>query len=152
MRSSPISVVPDPATVCQLTSKRYNQLFLALMNAVRGSDSGARAARAFLLAETSETSRWPDDEGFPAAASPPLYQVVTRPRLRMLLEVLEAAARTAKREDIVLRERLTVEHVMPQQWQEHWPLPTGLSADAAERAAQRAGALHRQPHAARRSH
>lgn len=118
--------------VCQLTTKRYNQLFLALMNAVRGSDSAARAARAFLLAETSETSRWPDDEEFRKAwLSVPLYKAVTRPRLRMLLEVLEAATRTAKREDIVLRERLTVEHVMPQHWQEHWPLPAGLPADTA---------------------
>ncbi|RIL07545.1 MAG: DUF262 domain-containing protein [Proteobacteria bacterium] len=117
--------------VCQLTTKRYNQLFLALMNAVReGSEPPARTARAFLLAETSETSRWPDDDEFRKAwFSVPIYQAITRPRLRMLLEALEAATQSDLSEDIELRGNLSVEHLMPQSWETGgWPLPPRVGA------------------------
>jgi hypothetical protein len=129
--------------ICQLTTKRYNQLFLALMNAVRASGAApALAAREFLLAETSETSRWPDDDEFRKAwLSIPVYKAITRPRLRMLLEALEAATRSDLSEDIVLRGSLSVEHLMPQSWETgNWPLPGG--AGAFEATSRRESLLH----------
>jgi hypothetical protein len=115
--------------VCQLTGKRYNQIFLALMNAVRESaDDAAPATRDFLRAETSETSRWPDDDEFRRAwLSIPVYKSITQPRLRMLLEALEAAMQSDLTDGIVVPHRsLSIEHLMPQSWQAHWKLPTGI--------------------------
>ena len=45
----------------------------------------------------------------------------------MILEALEAQLRSDKSEDITLNGKLTVEHLMPQKWQAHWPLPAGGS-------------------------
>ena len=41
----------------------------------------------------------------------------------MVLEALEQQLRTSKQEGLTLP-ALTVEHVMPQDWTSHWPLPT----------------------------
>jgi hypothetical protein len=128
--------------ICRLTAKRYNQIFLSLMNAVRESiDAPANAARAFLLGETSETSNWPSDDDFRTAwLALPAYKSITQPRLRMLLEALEAATRSDLSEDIVLRGSLSVEHLMPQSWLENWPLPAGI--DEAHATSRREALIH----------
>ena len=59
----------------------------------------------------------------------------------MLLEALEAASRTAKTEDLEFRSPLTVEHLLPQDWEAHWPLPEDADPGAAK--ARRAAFLHR---------
>lgn len=47
----------------------------------------------------------------------------------MVLEVLEDSLRGPKTEDeFVSRGRLTIEHIMPQQWRAHWP-PVDLGND-----------------------
>ena len=60
-----------------------------------------------------------------------VYKNLSRARLRMLLEALEddLAQRRGKTEPELCPRNLTVEHLMPQAWQAHWPLdmPTTLS-------------------------
>ena len=61
--------------------------------------------------------------------------MLTRGRLRMVLEGLEDSLRGPKSEDeFVTRGKLTIEHLMPQQWSQHWPLDNedGLREDAEE--------------------
>jgi len=53
----------------------------------------------------------------------PLYTAITRPRLRLLLRALDDGLHTAKTEKYTLKESLTVEHILPQHWGLHWPLP-----------------------------
>jgi hypothetical protein len=45
----------------------------------------------------------------------------------MVLEALELALRTNLTEDVSLPKSLTIEHLMPQNWQQHWPLPEATS-------------------------
>lgn len=129
--------------VCRLTTKNYNQLFLDMLGILdEGSDRPAEGVRRFLLEQTAESRRWPTDEEFRAAwRDLPAYRALSRPRLRMILEALEAAERSDRSEDIVLRGRLTVEHLIPQSWEEHWPLPEGVHLE--EGKARREGLLHR---------
>ena len=50
----------------------------------------------------------------------PLYKSLTRPRLRMVLEALEDSLRSNLGEGQPCPRSLTVEHVMPQAWRDHW--------------------------------
>ena len=50
----------------------------------------------------------------------------------MLLEAIELALHSEKTESISLAETLTVEHVMPQEWTRHWPLPESENEELAE--------------------
>jgi hypothetical protein len=57
----------------------------------------------------------------------------------MLLEALEQALYSGKSEKIQFGEALTIEHLLPQQWQAHWPLP---SVPVAEGELERERLLH----------
>jgi len=53
----------------------------------------------------------------------PLYRLLTRGRLRIVLEALEESLRTEKAEEMhVPKGKLTIEHILPQNWHEHWPI------------------------------
>lgn len=129
--------------VCELTTKNYNQLFVDMLGVLGdAADRPADGVRAFLLGQTAESRRWPTDAEFESAwQSLPAYKALSRPRLRMLLEALEAAVRSERSEDIVLRGRLTVEHLLPQSWEVTWPLPDG--ADPEQGRAGREALVHR---------
>lgn len=67
---------------------------------------------------------WPgdDDEVSMALATEPAYRRYPRGRLRMFLEVIEDAYRGETGQPQVERGKLPIEHIMPQKWQESWPL------------------------------
>ena len=61
----------------------------------------------------------------------------------MVLEALEESLRTSKAEEAqVTRGTLTIEHLMPQAWREHWPSPLAEGADVEETAAVRDRIIH----------
>lgn len=111
--------------VCGLTTKQYNKLFLETMQVAQDpAVEPDSAVRDFLLGRTADSELWPKDEMFRNAwLSEPLYRRITRARLRVLLEALEVALRTPKTEPLDVPRRMTVEHLMPRAWREHWPLP-----------------------------
>lgn len=117
--------------VCQLNTRGYNRLFIDLLK-VMGEDGGTARdrVRAKLLDGKSDSDRWPDDEEVRQAwVNNPLYRGLIRKRTRMLLEAIEHALRTGKTEKLTFDEKLTVEHLMPQEWQKHWPLPEARGSD-----------------------
>jgi len=89
--------------------------------------------RAYLAAQTADATRWPrDHEIVENLLVQPLYTAITRARLRMLLEAIEDHERTPKSEEQhCVRGRLTIEHVMPRGWREHWLLPSGADEEVA---------------------
>ena len=52
----------------------------------------------------------------------PLYGRLAQYKVRAILEALDAYAHSSKSEWQPLPSGLTIEHVMPQTWQTHWPL------------------------------
>ena len=70
-----------------------------------------------------ETRRWPDDSQFgEALIETPLYERLSpRPRLRTILEALESEM-GGKLAPVALKEGLTIEHIMPQNWRKNWPI------------------------------
>jgi hypothetical protein len=117
--------------VCQLNTRGYNRLFIDLLKVLGETEGTPRdRIRAKLLAGKSDSDRWPDDEEVKQAwLNNPLYRGLVRKRTRMVLEGLEHAMRTGKTEKLTIDEKLTIEHLMPQEWEKHWPLPEARNSD-----------------------
>jgi hypothetical protein len=114
--------------LCRMTTKNYNELFLELLSQLTEGDANAAddVLVGYLSEQTADSRLWPDDQLFESALlDMPLYRLLTRGRLRMVLEALEDAARgPLSEEEHVQRGKLTIEHVLPQSWQD-WPPPQG---------------------------
>ncbi|NID05877.1 DUF262 domain-containing protein [Luteibacter jiangsuensis] len=117
--------------VCGLTAKNYNRLFIDLVKAVDKSKAISAAQVATWLSKNSgDSMRFPSDEDFETAAvTRPLYNTLRQYKLRSVLEALEAYLQTSKSEAVPLPAGLTIEHVMPQEWKEHWPLSAEVMTD-----------------------
>jgi hypothetical protein len=127
--------------VCGLTSKNYNRFFAQMVANLNenGSSFLATDVRAKLVAETADTQRWPKDDEFRIAwMTTDFYKRVKRPVQRMIFEAIEVALHTGMTEKIKVEKKLTVEHLLPQEWEAHWPLVVReQSPDAHEQAIQR---------------
>lgn len=122
--------------MCRLTTKDYNRLFLELMSRLRDCEPGAASETVvtYLATQSAESRRWPTDQEFEGAIlSLPLYRLLTRGRLRMVLEGIEEYLRGDLAEEAnVARGSLTIEHILPRSWKEHWPLEDVSLGDKAE--------------------
>ena len=114
-------------TVCELTTKNYNKLFVDMIKSLDGkSDFSAASIRTFLLAGDAEATRWPADDEFSKAwLECRMYRKLKRSKLRVILETLNSALRTPKTEVLKIPRELTIEHLMPREWERHWPLHPG---------------------------
>ncbi|WP_344145792.1 GmrSD restriction endonuclease domain-containing protein [Nocardioides koreensis] len=84
----------------------------------------------YLRRQHAESTYWPGDEEIRAGlAGESVYRRFKRGRLRMLLEAVEDALRgyagpTPSRTGMrVPRLGFPIEHLLPQKWQSHWPVP-----------------------------
>jgi hypothetical protein len=114
----------------RLTPKNYNRYFLELLRAVQEDVAHADdVLYSELTAGTAETNRWPEDaELISALTTRSLYRSIPGARIVMVLGAIEQALRTSKSERVALPANLTIEHVLPQKWQEHWPVGGDPSA------------------------
>ncbi|MGH3503296.1 MAG: DUF262 domain-containing protein [Nocardioidaceae bacterium] len=134
----------------RLTSKNYNRLVPTLVKRMKADLEHADEAlfRALVGADAA-ASRWPDDAEFTEfLRTREVYGLVSRPRLVMALSAVEETMRTTKSERGLDGEELSLEHLLPQEWEEHWKL-TGsdgvkLEGDELSQAAEsRTAHLHR---------
>lgn len=118
--------------ISRLSTRGYNRFFVDLLPTLDGpSENIEESVRVKLLAGTAEVDRWPSDSEFRAAwMTNPLYENLTRPRLRLILEALESGLRNDFSETEIVPRNLTVEHIMPQTWQPNWPI-AGEGGDGA---------------------
>jgi len=110
--------------LCRLTTKNYNKLFVGLIPKLREtSGDQVEALYANLSERGSDIDRWPDDDEWHAEwMNRDQYSGARRNRLNYLFEVIESELRSERNEDIEIKSALTIEHVMPQKWQDTWPL------------------------------
>lgn len=112
--------------VCGYTTKNYNRVFLQLTRMLRESGPSSRMIVEHLSGLTGDSAVWPDDHVFKEAwMLKHAYQALQNQKLVYILRRLDAEYRTAKNEDIQVTGPLSVEHIMPQNWLEHWPLRDG---------------------------
>lgn len=113
-------------TVCEYTNKGYNKFFLQILKHLTMTEFSNKSLEDYLLKQTADISTWPTLAEFERAwLSKPLYRILTPMRVRAILEAIEQVKRTRFNEEIQLKGTLTVEHIMPVTWQNHWPLPNG---------------------------
>ena len=122
--------------ICRQTTKDYNRLVLELASRLRdsGLDKADAVTAGFLKEQTAYAREWPSDEAVAdALGSSPLYRLLTRGRLRLILEGAERRLRSSgKSEQPAVPTNLTIEHLMPVGWRiAEWPLPEGIDTDAA---------------------
>jgi hypothetical protein len=111
--------------ICQLNTRGYNRLFIDLLVALQdGEGTPHERVRTSLLASQADSLRWPDDAEFKACwIGLRAYAVLVRQRVRMILEAVERQMFSGKTEKIGYLEKLTIEHLLPQEWTAHWSLP-----------------------------
>jgi Protein of unknown function DUF262/Protein of unknown function (DUF1524) len=126
--------------VCGLTPKNYNNWFMSILRQLSKKTLSNQVLRELMGASATDVSRWPDDAEFTNAfMTGPAYPGRLDPaRCRILLTELEGWMRTQKRTEepqIPELSNLDIDHIMPESWYEHWPLPSGTKATAAEASA-----------------
>ena len=116
--------------VCRASTRGYGRLAIDLAGELQESelDYSDRVVVEFLKNEIADYRVWPDDAALEHSLSTlPLYRMLTRGRLRLILEgVEEVLRRSSMAEETTVPKNLTIEHVMPQSWEANWPLPDGV--------------------------
>ena len=122
--------------ICRQTAKDYNRLTLELADRLRNSELGEadKITVGFLKEQTAYAREWPSDQAVAyALESSPLYRLLTRGRMRLVLEGIESRLRSSgKSEQPAVPKNLTIEHLMPVGWDNtQWPLPEDVDSDVA---------------------
>ena len=120
---------------CRMTTKDYHEVSLGLLKRLheRDAESADSVVIEYLNEQTAAGTKWPsDDDVAEAFLTLPLYKLLTRVRLRLILEGVEQGLRSPKAERSQVPSRLTIEHVMPQHWREHWDPPHSVDDSDAE--------------------
>lgn len=115
--------------LCGYTTKNYNKVFLDFIKHVDTCKTAEKFTE-YLKSKTGDTNLWPTDTILKDKLKErPLYREEknrTRSISNILLEI-EKFRRGKKQEKIeFVNEGLTIEHVLPQKWFEHWPLEDSL--------------------------
>ena len=109
--------------LCDLTAKNLNQVMPRLARAMHENGASLETARSFFTSMKQDTTRFPNDaELRTGVLERRAYGRIPSRILTDVLWQLELASRTSKTENTSRPPHLTVEHVMPQKWTEHWPL------------------------------
>ena len=130
--------------ICGYSARSYGALFVGLMArlAADSADDADRILVSYLGEQTAQATLWPGDKELcDRFITAPLYQYLTRRRLRMVLAGIEEELRTNKAESREVPGGLHIEHVMPQAWHPNWPLPDDITDDEAA-AANRDRVIH----------
>ena len=111
--------------VCRMSTRGYINLFIGLVIALEEGGPACAGDHTvdYLHRQSGDAGQWPDDRQFQEAfVSLPLFWLLTRGRLRIVLEGIEEQLRTDMAESGEATRGLTIEHIMPQSWREKWPL------------------------------
>ena len=85
----------------------------------------------FLKEQDVYSREWPTDEAVAdSLETTPLYRLLSRGRLRLVLERIESRLHSQKSEQLEVPKGLTIEHLMPVSWGQHSPLPDGSDEES----------------------
>lgn len=110
------------------TNKNYNNVAPNMIKAMRASADPLAALKSHIAGLTAATSRMPTHSDLLTAANKlNAYGDLGSKKLRYILTRIEKQMRTKFDEDIPIG-NLSVEHILPDRWSEHWPLPVSGTA------------------------
>jgi hypothetical protein len=107
--------------LCGLTAKNYNVVFLGFVSYMRSHGISVESFAAVSeLHKNAEASKFPTNEDLRnAIMNRSQYTTLPSHRLRLIIE-LELASRDKFGASEGVRSGLSIEHIMPQNWLEHW--------------------------------
>lgn len=113
--------------LCGGTTKNYNRLFAGLVGDIKNDLAHADDVVAKrLAAETAPANRWPRDSDVRSTLlTRDMYGQRRQDRLVMVLRRVEERLRATDNkaeQGIATTSNLTLEHLIPQTWEPHWPL------------------------------
>lgn len=109
--------------MARVTTKDYNNVVIDMLKELvtAGPSVAGDTVETFLGSSSAESRFWPDNDRVSISlVTDPIYNSMTRARVRMLLEALEDASRTHLGEGQPAPRKLTIEHVMPKSWKSYW--------------------------------
>jgi len=111
--------------MCGLTTKNYNNVFLALVKSFSNSDTAESFGKSLSLLK-GDASRWPTDDEFRVAwlRAPAHERLGDSARVRTVLSELENGLRSARTEAAFAPGEvpLDVDHILPDKWYAYWPM------------------------------
>jgi hypothetical protein len=115
--------------ICGLTAKNMNKNFTRIVSIFQDKGVSPDIFRRSFAGQTGPTVRFPDDtELTQAVLEQPIYQNILRAeRIIDIFWELERATRSKFQVDDRRPDYLSIEHILPQSWTTHWPLPDGRS-------------------------
>jgi uncharacterized protein with ParB-like and HNH nuclease domain len=112
--------------VCGWSTKNYNKIFLSLTRRMRKDGASPQTLRKALSGQFGESAAWPTDDQFETEwMTAHAYNRLNNPKMVYVLRRLSSSYLNSKHERLTIDQSVTVEHLLPQQWIEHWPLPSG---------------------------
>jgi hypothetical protein len=111
--------------ICAMSTKNYNRIFLQLTKGLRRDGIDPEILIKQLSAQSGESVAWPSDAAFKDAWLNRSAYDLGNTRLVHILGRLNETYLTSKVEPLSFEEQPSVEHILPQDWIEHWPLPDG---------------------------
>ena len=121
--------------VCGMQTRGYGTLGIKLLKSVKGNVSvdPDNLLRNELQA-LSDSDEWPNDTEFRRNwVSKKFYGNFRRARVLMILQAIEHYHQSTnpKAEPLMSFDwtKLQIEHIMPQSWEQNWPLPDGVEAE-----------------------
>lgn len=116
--------------VCGAQTRGYGTLALSLLKAIADAsplEPAAPVITSFLANAEGAANQWPDDAEFRQSwTTRRFYGQIRRERVVMILSALEERLWHEARKTEPLQfdfSQLQIEHIMPQTWGQHWPLP-----------------------------
>lgn len=117
--------------VCELGTKNYNRFFLSMLQQLRDLKPITRTCiQDFLMEPTGSAGEWPNDKKFAEAwMECAASEMLGNYRCNIILSAIEQTMWNKKQERITVDSPLTVEHVMPRNWESAWPAPTYINGE-----------------------
>jgi hypothetical protein len=112
--------------VCNLGTKAYNRVFLSILAQLPDGGIKRSAFRDVLIKLQGDSSIWPNNDAFRKAwLDNGAYDQLNASRVSFILRAIEDRLHDRKAERVIINSELTVEHVLPQDWIDEWPLSNG---------------------------
>jgi len=111
---------------CGSTNKNYNRVFLSVLSRIVRGEIGQETIRSELSGLMGDSTLWPRDDTFREAwLHASAYSNLGSMRCQYVLRAIERGCHDDRTERIEILSDLTIEHVLPQEWYENWPLEDG---------------------------
>lgn len=112
-------------TICRLTTKNYNNLFISIIRDLKGRDLiSLQTLKDKVLSYTDDSSKFPKDETLKHAIS---HKYLINKFSREILYCISLYHLSHKYQDNskLSFDGFSVEHIMPKKWRNNWSPPTG---------------------------